>query len=86
MPIPGIGCGTPKSRMASELSLADYASRPKNGRGWVDDLPDDIFNQIWDARHTGHIGKEMTAGWLRMLGYDGATAGRVETILVRERR
>jgi hypothetical protein len=72
--------------MASEVSLADYAGRPKNGKGWVDDLPDDVFNQVWDGRHTGNIGKHKVAEWLRKLGYHGATASKVETILVRERR
>jgi len=73
--------------MASEISLADYAgSRYGAGKGWVDDLPDDIFNQVWDGRHVAHVGKEKTAAWLRSLGYNDATASKVETILVRERR
>ena len=55
--------------MASDVSLADFANRPKNGKAWIDDLPDEIFNQIWDARHTGNIGKETSAAWLRALGY-----------------
>ena len=72
--------------MASDISLAEFANRPKNGRAWIDDLPDDLFNQIWDGRHTGHIGKEMATAWVRMLGYEDDTAGRVETIMARERR
>jgi len=72
--------------VASDISLADFADRPKNGRAWVDDLPDDVFNQVWDARHKGNIGKETAAAWLRLSGFDGASAGRVETILCRERR
>ncbi len=72
--------------MASDISLADFADRPKNGKAWVDDLPDDVFNQIWDGRHSGNIGKETAAAWLRVLGYEDVTAGRVETVMVRERR
>ena len=72
--------------MASDISLADFADRPKNGKAWIDDLPDEIFNQIWDARHTGNIGKETSAAWLRALGYGDVTAGRVETVMARERR
>jgi hypothetical protein len=72
--------------MASDISLADFANRPRNGRGWVDDLPDDVFNQVWDGRHVAHVGAEKTAAWLRSLGYNDATASKVETILVRERR
>ena len=37
--------------MASNISLADFANRPKDGRAWVDDLPDDVFNELWDALH-----------------------------------
>ena len=72
--------------MASDISLADFADRPKNGKAWVDDLPDDIFNQVWVGRHGGMIGKEKIAAWLRMLGYADVTAGRVETVITRERR
>ena len=72
--------------MASDVSLADFANRPKTGRAWIDDLPDEIFNQIWDGRHYGGIGKEKAAAWLRTLGYTDVTAGRVETVLTRERR
>ena len=71
--------------MASDISLADFANRPKNGKAWIDDLPDDVFNQICDGRHNG-IGKEMAASWLRSLGYMDVTAGRVETVMTRERR
>ena len=72
--------------MASDISLADFADRPKNGKAWIDDLPDDIFNQIWDGAHGGRIGKEMAAAWLRSLGYADVTAGRVRTVMTRERR
>ena len=72
--------------MASDISLADFANRPKNGKAWIDDLPDDIFNQVWDGRHSGNIGKETAAAWLRRLGYEDVTAGRVETVMTRERR
>ena len=72
--------------MASELSLADYAGRPQSGSAWIDDRPDDVFPQVWDGRHVGNIGKETAAAWLRTLGFDGASPGKVETIMARERR
>ena len=73
--------------MASDISLADFANRPKGGRAWVDDLSDDVFNQLWDAMHgnTG-IGKDTATGWLKALGYDDVTVGRVGTVMSRERR
>ena len=73
--------------MASNISLADFANRPRGGRAWVDDLPDDVFNQLWDAMHgdTG-IGKETATSWLKTLGYDDVTTGRVATVMSRERR
>jgi len=73
--------------MASNISLADFANRPRGGRAWVDDLPDDVFNQLWDAMHsdTG-IGKDTATSWLKTLGYDDVTTGRVGTVMSRERR
>ena len=73
--------------MASNISLADIANRPRGGRAWVDDLSDDVFNQLWDAMHgnTG-IGKDTATGWLKALGYDDVTVGRVGTVMSRERR
>ena len=82
----GLLCGTQKYRVASDISLADFANRPKNGKAWIDDLPDDVFNQIWDARHEGTVGKELIANWLHSIGYADATPGRVETVMFRGRR
>lgn len=72
--------------MASEVSLVNYASRTRQGKAWVDSLPDEVFNQVWDGRHGGTVGKSMAASWLRSLGYDDASVGKVETVLTRERR
>ena len=72
--------------MASDISLADFADRPQSGKAWIDDLPDDVFNQVWDARHTGSVGKQTVALWLQNIGYTDATCGRVETVLSRARR
>lgn len=72
--------------MASNISLADFANRPKDVKGWIDDLPDDVFNQVWDARHGGDIGKQCVSTWLQSIGYTDATPGRVETVQFRERR
>ena len=73
--------------MASDISLADFANRPKSGRAWIDDLPDQVFNELWDALHgdTG-IGKDTATSWLKALGYDDVTTGRVGTVMSRERR
>ena len=79
----GLPCGIHRYRVASNISLADFANRPKE---WVDDLPDDVFNQVWDARHGGDIGKQCVSTWLQSIGYTDATPGRVETVQFRERR
>ena len=73
--------------MASNISLADFANRPKDGRAWIDDLPHDVFNELWDALHgdTG-IGKDTAARWLHSLGYTDVTTGKVGTVRDRERR
>jgi len=73
--------------MDSDVSLEDFANRPRGGRAWADDLPDEVFNQIWDALHgTTGIGKVTIAKWLRKLGYEDATQGRVDVVMIRERR
>ena len=73
--------------MASDISLADFANRPKDGRAWVDDLPDDVFNELWDAlRSDTGIGKDTAARWLHSLGYTDVTVGKVGTVRDRERR
>jgi len=45
-----------------------------------------VFNQVWDARHGGSVGKELINRWLQNIGYVDATPGRVETVMFRERR
>ena len=75
--------------MASNVeskTLVEFASARREFHAWVDELPDDVFNQIWDGAHGGRIGKEMAAAWLRSLGYADVTAGRVQTVMTRERR
>jgi hypothetical protein len=73
--------------MASNISLVDFANRPRSGRGWVDDLPDDVFNELWDAIHgDSGIGGLMAAKWLISLGYTDASMGKVATVRDRERR
>ncbi len=74
--------------MASEQSLKDFASlRDGKVGAWVDTLPDDIFNQAWDALAVvGGIGKVTITHWLQSIGYTDATQGKVSTILTRERR
>ena len=74
--------------MASEQSLEEYASSRSGQVGaWVDSLPDEIFNQAWDALATiGGIGKTTVTKWLQPIGYTDATQGKVSAILTRERR
>ena len=73
--------------MASDISLADFANRPKSGRAWADDLPDGVFNELWDALHgDSGIGTHTGARWLQSLGYTDATMGKVGTVRDRERR
>ncbi len=74
--------------MASEISLTEFASAQSNRTGaWVDSLPDEIFNQAWDALSTsGGIGKVTITTWLKSIGYTDATQGKVSTLLARERR
>ena len=67
--------------------MADFANRPRSGRAWVDDLPDDVFNELWDAIHgDSGIGSLTAAKWLVSLGYTDASMGRVATVRDRERR
>jgi len=82
----GPPCGTHRYRVASDISLADFADRPQQAKAWIDNLPDDVFNQVWDARQNSSIGKQTVALWLQSIGYTDATCGRVETVLARERR
>jgi hypothetical protein len=74
--------------LASEQSLKDFASlRDGKVGAWVDTLPDDIFNQAWDALAVvGGIGKVTITHWLHSIGYTDATQGKVSAILTRERR
>jgi hypothetical protein len=72
--------------MASKITLEEYAKRPKTFTAWVDQLPDDEFNQLWDAMKHETCGKNCAAMWLRSLGYEDATAGRVVGVMGRERR
>ena len=74
--------------MDSKQSLEEYASSRSGLVGaWVDSLPDEIFNQAWDALATvGGIGKTTVTKWLHSIGYTDATQGKVSAILTRERR
>ena len=73
--------------MASK-SLEDFASDGRKLPGaWVDTLPDDVYNQVWDALHNeSHIGKIMITRWLNSEGYPDATQGKIAAILTRARR
>lgn len=69
------------------VSLVKFASRKRHFHGWVDDLPDKIFNQVWDAVNAEvGIGTLTISHWLRSLGYEDATASRINTVTRRERR
>ena len=73
--------------MASK-SLEDFALDGRKAPGaWVDTLPDDVYNQVWDALHNeSHIGKIMITRWLHSEGYPDATQGKIAAILTRDRR
>ena len=74
--------------MDSNQSLEDFASsREVRVGAWVDTLPDDVFNQAWDAlSKAGGIGKVTVTHWLQSIGYTAATQGKVSAITSRERR
>jgi hypothetical protein len=76
--------------MASNMesaTLIDFASAKRELCAWIDELPDDLFNQIWDALHTSTgVGPGVAAKWLQSLGYSGATAAKLKTVMDRERR
>ncbi len=72
--------------MASE-TLQEFAeSRGRKLPGaWIDQLPDEVFNQCWDGTNNG-IGKIMMTRWLQSLGYADATQGKVAAFTTRDRR
>jgi hypothetical protein len=72
--------------LASE-TLQEFAeSRGRKLPGaWIDQLPDEVFNQCWDGTENG-IGKIMITKWLHSLGYDDATQGKVAALSTRDRR
>lgn len=84
----GQRCGNRRYLLASEQSLEEFASsREAKVGAWVDILPDDVFNQAWDAlSKAGGIGKVTITHWLHSIGYTDATQGKVGAILTRERR
>jgi len=56
--------------------------------GWSDQLPDDVFNQAWDALNdpSSGVGENTVMKWLVSLGYTGATANKVKRLRSIERR
>ncbi len=75
----------------SHISLEEFAKDKTSTIGaWVDDLPDNIFNEIWDAFSTPagqrKFGKVVICEWLHSLGYEGATQGKLHAVTTRERR
>ena len=73
--------------MASK-SLEEFASDGRKLPGaWIDTLPDEIYNQVWDALNTDiPIGKIIITRWLHSEGYSDATQGKIAAILTRDRR
>ena len=76
--------------MSEELSLKDFLEKQTRimSTAWIETLPDYIYNKLWDAFHASEnsIGKVTAAKWLHSIGYPEATAGRIDAILIRERR
>jgi hypothetical protein len=56
--------------------------------GWSDQLPDDVFNQAWDALNdpSSGIGENTVMKWLVSLGYTGGTPNKVKRLRSLERR
>ena len=73
--------------MASR-SLEEFASDGRKLPGaWIDTLPDEIYNQVWDALNTDiPIGKIIITRCLHSEGYPDATQGKIAAILTRDRR
>ena len=71
-------------------SLRDFVATQRRTMktAWIEGLPDDIFNEVWDAIHDpdAPVGKVTAAKWLQSLGYKEATGGRLDAMLIRERR
>ena len=76
--------------MSKEMSLHDFLQKQTRtmSTAWIESLPDYIYNQLWDAFHDSEnsIGKVTASKWLDSIGYPEATAGRIDAILIRERR
>ena len=73
--------------MASK-SLEEFASEGRKLPGaWIDTLPDELYNQVWDALNTDlPIGKIIITRWSHSEGYPDATQGKIAAILTRDRR
>ena len=73
--------------MASR-SLEEFASDGRKLPGaWIDTLPDELYNQVWDALNTDMpIGKIIITRWLHSEGYPDATQGKIAAFLSRDRR
>ena len=71
-----------------DSSLTEFArSLDRGGWAWHYTLPDDLFNEIWDAMHANSgIGEMTVLAWLRDKGYVDATEGRIKKIRSAERR
>ena len=71
-------------------SLQDFVltQKPTKKTAWIESLPDEIFNEVWDAMHDveNTVGKTTIAKWLQSIGYKDATGGRVDAVLIRDRR
>ena len=80
-------CGILRCLLASK-SLEEFATEGRKLPGaWIDTLPNEIYNQVWDALNTDlPIGKIIITRWLQSEGYPDATQGKIAAILTRDRR
>ena len=71
-----------------DSSLMEFAkARDRGGWAWHNTLDDELFNEIWDAMHTGTgIGEQTILAWLRSKGYSDVTEGKIKGFRVAERR
>jgi hypothetical protein len=80
-----------KAMSNPHITLEEFAKDKTSTIGaWIDDLPDDIFNEVWDAfaapAGSRRYGKVVICEWLLSMGYEGATQGKLHAVTTRERR
>ena len=69
------------------MEFAEQREATNGGWAWHMQLPDEIYNEIWDAFQSDRcIGARTVVTWLQSLGYTDVTEGKVKTIRLAKRR